>query len=101
MDTNTQVQILDDVLCISNSSNNLGKGMQLTVLYSAIGKQLASLDSLTSLWKPFKEKKNSKFKLVNSLKIDLMSYPVRAKGLAGIYIGSLICSYRNFSVCMS
>ena len=34
----TRVQILDEADCISHSANNLGKGMNLIILPSAMGK---------------------------------------------------------------
>ena len=38
MDTATRVQILDEADCISHSTNTLGKGMNLIILSSAMGK---------------------------------------------------------------
>ena len=38
MNTETQVQILDEAVCILGSSNTLGKGMNPTILPLAMGK---------------------------------------------------------------
>ena len=38
MDMVTQVQILDDIVCISHSANTLGKCMNPNILSSTIGK---------------------------------------------------------------
>ena len=38
MDTVTQVQILDETVCISHRSNTLGKGMNPIILPPAMGK---------------------------------------------------------------
>ena len=38
MGTSTLVQIFDEAVYISHSANNLGKGMNLTILTTAIGK---------------------------------------------------------------
>ena len=38
MDIATQVQILNKTVCISHSSNNLGKDMNPTILSSTSGK---------------------------------------------------------------
>ena len=38
MDTATRVQILDEIDCISHSTNTLGKGMNPIVLPPAMGK---------------------------------------------------------------
>ena len=38
MNTATQVQILDEVVCISHRANSLQKGMNPTILLQAIGK---------------------------------------------------------------
>ena len=39
MDTLTQVQILNEAVCISRSANTLEKGISLTILSPAMGKQ--------------------------------------------------------------
>ena len=38
MDIVTRVQFLDKTVCISHSTNTLGKGMNPTILPSAMGK---------------------------------------------------------------
>ena len=38
MDTETQVQILDEVDCISHNTDTLGKGMNPTIIPSTMGK---------------------------------------------------------------
>ena len=38
MDMTTQVQILDEPACISHYANALRKGMNLTLLFPAMGK---------------------------------------------------------------
>ena len=38
MDTATWVHILDEIVCISQSADTLGKGMNPTILSSAMGK---------------------------------------------------------------
>ena len=38
MDMVTQVQILDKAVCILFCTNTLGKGMNLTILFPAMGK---------------------------------------------------------------
>ena len=38
METARQVQILDNVVCISYSTNTFGEGMNPTILHSATGK---------------------------------------------------------------
>ena len=38
MDMATQVQILDEIDCISHSTNTLGKGINPIILPSAMGK---------------------------------------------------------------
>ena len=38
MDTVSQVQILDKAVCILRNANTLGKGMNPTILPSAMGK---------------------------------------------------------------
>ena len=60
MDTVTRVQIMDEAVCISHSANTFGKGMNPTILSSAIGKYKGS----SLVWQLVLEKKNSKFKLV-------------------------------------
>ena len=67
MDSATQVQILDETDCISHSANTLAKGMNPIILPPAM---FFSLGEATSL---------GEGKLC--LKIDLVSYPARAKGL--------------------
>ena len=38
MDTTTRVQLLDEAICISHSTNTLGKSMDPTICPSAISK---------------------------------------------------------------
>ena len=54
MDTATRVQILDDTVCVSHSTNSLGKGMNPIILPPATGKivgqtRFFSLGDATSL----------------------------------------------------
>ena len=54
MDTATRVQILDETVCISHSTKNLGKGMNPIILPPAMGKIVGqtsffSLGKATSL----------------------------------------------------
>ena len=82
MDTATRVQILDETDCISRSTNTLGKGMNPIILPPAMGKYLDRLGSSALVRQLVQEKENSEFKPVKlHLKIGLVSYPVRAKGL--------------------
>ena len=48
----TQVQILDETICISYSTITLGKGMNLFVLPPAMKKQLGRLGSLALVKQP-------------------------------------------------
>ena len=86
MDMATQVQILDEADCISQSTNTLGKGMNPIILPPAMGKIVGqagfvSLGEATSLG----EGKTSVFKPVKlRLKIDLVSYPAQAEGLVNM-----------------
>ena len=82
MNTATRVQILDETDCISHSTNTLGKGMNPIILPPAMGKQQDRLGSSALVRQLVQEKENSEFKPVKlRLKIDLVSYPVRAEGL--------------------
>ena len=38
MDTSTQAQIPGETVCVSHGTNTLEKGMNSTILYSAMGK---------------------------------------------------------------
>ncbi len=87
MNTATQVQILDDTDCISHSTNTLGKGMNPIILPPAMGKQQDRIGSSALVRQLVQEKENSEFKPVKlRLKIDLVSYPVRAEGLVNSII---------------
>ena len=71
----TEVQILDEAVCISHSTNTLGKGVHPTILSPDMGKWSGRLDFLTLVWKPVWEKENFEIKLVvHHLKIDLVSH---------------------------
>ena len=54
MDTASRIQILDESVCISHSTNTLGKGMNPTIFHPAMGKivgqtVLFSFDMATGL----------------------------------------------------
>ena len=51
MDMANGVQIMDEAVCISNSTNSLRKSMNPTVLCSVMGKT-GWLGSLTLVWQP-------------------------------------------------
>ena len=78
MDTSTRVQILDETDCISDSTNTFGKGMNPIILPPAMSDRLSSSALM-------RQKENSEFKPVKlRLKIDLVSYSTRAKGLVNM-----------------
>ena len=80
MDMTTQIQILQKNVCISHSTNTLGKGMNLNILHSAMGR----FGSLTLIWQKKKEKSNfNPAKLL--LKVYLESNPVHGEGLVNKY----------------
>ena len=82
MDTATRVQVLDEVVCISHNSNTHGKGINLPILPSAMGKQQSRLGSLILVWRLVKERENSEFKSVKPrLKIVLISNSFRGGGI--------------------
>ena len=41
---------LDETVCISHNANNHGKGVNQTILPTALGKLSSSLSSLTLIW---------------------------------------------------
>ena len=47
-----RVQIMNEVACISHSSNTFGKGMNSVILSSSMGILWDRLGSLTSVWQP-------------------------------------------------
>ena len=47
MNMATRVQILDQAVCISHSTDSLEKGMHPTILYPAINKSKSRVGSLT------------------------------------------------------
>ena len=59
MDAANRVQIRDEIVCISQSANTLGEGMNPIILSSAIGKSLVRLGFLTLVGQPVLEKENS------------------------------------------
>ncbi len=81
MDTATRVKILDETDCISHSTNTLGEGMNPIILPLAMGKYRT--DQVLQPWRGNQSKRRkTEFKPVKlRLKIDLVSYPARAKGL--------------------
>ena len=62
MDKVNWVQILDKIVCISHSVYTLGKHINPIILPLAMDKYLVRLGSLTLVWQPVLEKKNSEFK---------------------------------------
>ena len=58
MDIETQVQNLDEAVCISQCTNTLGKSIIPTVLPPAMAIKQGSLDSLTFVWQPVEENEN-------------------------------------------
>ena len=58
-------------VCSSHSASILGKDMNPIILPPALGKLFGRLGSLTFIWQPVLEKKNSEFKY---LKTDFVSY---------------------------
>ena len=48
MDIATRVQILDEAVCISHSTHNLGKGMNPIIVFPAMGKTVDQI----GLFKP-------------------------------------------------
>ena len=91
MDPATRVQILDEAVCISHSSNTLEKCINQTIP-SIVGQT----DSLTLVWQPVK-KEISEFKPVKiRLKIDLVSQPARAEGLGKNITEHCLSTYNSF-----
>ena len=78
----TRVQILDETVCISNSSNTLGKGMNPAL--KIVGQ--IWLFFFTLVWQPILYKENSEFKSVN---FRLKNFPCVASGTFGL-IGKYI-----------
>ena len=71
------VQILDEIVYISHSVNTFEKSINPTILLPAPGKIVGQ----TMLFSIGVKKENSAFKPIKlHLKIDLVSYPVRAEG---------------------
>ena len=62
MESVTRVQILDETGCISLCVNDLERGMNPSVLHSAMGKLLGRLGYLALVRQPGEEKENSEFK---------------------------------------
>ena len=80
MDTDIQVQILEEAQLFTFHANTLGEGINQFILSPAT--LLDRLDSLTFVWQPILEKKNFEFKPVKlRLKIDFVSHPDHAEGL--------------------
>ena len=80
MEAATRVQFLDEAVCISYSTNTIGKGINPIILPPAMGKLKDRLGSLTLVWQLVKEKENSDIKLVKPrLKIASCSYGVEWK----------------------
>ena len=77
MVTVIRVQILNEAVCISHSTNTLGKGMKLIILLPARDKEWDRQRSLTLVRQPVKEKE---FRTAEPrLKIDFASYPARVE----------------------
>ena len=62
MDSDTRVQILNEAVSISHSTNTPGKGMNSTILPTAMGKWYDRLGYLILIWQPVEEKENPGFK---------------------------------------
>ena len=72
----TRVQILDEAVCVSHSTNAREKILIPKGVLPAIGKSWDRLGSLALERQPVSEKEDSKFKLAAPrLKIDLVSQP--------------------------
>ena len=80
MDTVTQVQILDEAVCISHNANTLGRYESNYLAIREIARQtgLFSLDMATSLGE-------GKLWIQFCLKIDHVSHPAGAVSLVNIY----------------
>ena len=90
MEPTTRVQILDEVICISHSANNQGKGTNTAILlyppsygYIVGNTVLFNLGMTTDLG----EGKTLDSKQHSAIKNDLVSYPALAEG-QGKYIHS-------------
>ena len=82
MELVTQVQILDKAVCISLYANTFPKGINQSVLSSALGKYLGRLISLTLVRQPVSEKENSEFETaLLCFKIDFVSHPACGRGV--------------------
>ena len=86
MDTATRIQLLDKAICISHSANTPGKGINPTILPSAMDKWLDRLSSLTLVWQLAKEKQISELRPVKLVKSYLVSHLARAEGLVNIRV---------------
>ena len=85
-----RVQVLDQVDCISHSTDIHRKGMNPIILPPAMGKYEGWLGCLALLRRPVMEKKNSQLKPFKlRLKIDLVSHPLQAEGLVNTFISLL------------
>ena len=83
MESTTRVQILNKAICIARRANAIGKDMNLSATSQQI-RQNSRVDRFLYPWYVLqsKRRKNSEFKLaLFSLKIDIISHPVRKEGL--------------------
>ena len=62
MVTGTRVQILDDAICVLQSTNTLRKDMRPIIILSARSKYKGRLVFLTLVWQPVLVKENADFK---------------------------------------
>ena len=89
-------QNIDEAVCISHSINTSGKGMNPTILLTAMEKKKGRLGTLALVWQPFWEKENSEFKPVNlRLKSDLVFHLIIRRVLVNIYITNNITNKRE------
>ena len=82
------MDVVNEVNCISHSTNTLGKGMTQIILPPAIVGQIGFFSL---------EKENSKFKPVKlHLRIHCESHPVHAEELVNIHISQTIYIYPQY-----
>ena len=81
MESATQLQIPDEVVCISLCADALGKGTNPSAIPSPMGKLLVKLDSLAMVNKQSRRRKTEFKPVVLPLKFDLVLQPAQAKGL--------------------
>ena len=92
----TWVQVLDNTVCISHSTNTFEKIKNLTILPLAMSKQWGRLGSLALVWQLIEEKENW---IQTYEKLTLYNNQLMQRGWVNMYMFLLIYIYIYIRVC--